>query len=141
MQGCDLAEDVHFAGLHRVARAVAEAFESAGPREALARGTVPLDAPALGGPPLRRRQRPGGAALRVHVVHALLDRRANVARLGVEELVAQHEGVCLDGDDAARDVHDVADAELAEVAHVAIGGHAEAPSAPGVIGADPERVE
>src|SRR5438093_7417412 len=141
VQGRDLAEDVHFAGLHRVARAVAEALESAGPRAALARRTVPLDAPALGGPPLRRRQRPGGAALRVHVMHALLDRRADVARLGIVELVAQHEGVRLDGEDAARDVHDVADAELVEIAYVAVGGHAEAPSAPGVLGSDPERVE
>ena len=80
-------------------------------------------------------------ALGVHVAEALLDRRADLPRLGVEDLVTQHEDVGLGGDDAARDMRDVADAQLAQVTDVAVGGHADAPPATGIPRAEPQGVE
>jgi len=137
----DLAQDVDLVRLDRVARALVEAVEPARPRAALAGGDVPLDPPLLGRASLHRQEGPGRVAPCVHVADALLDGRADVAGLGIEELVSEHEGIPLDCDDPALDVHDVADPQLADVAHVAIGGDAEAPTAPGIGGAEPERIE
>src|SRR5262245_49671867 len=75
------------------------------------------------------------------MTQALLDRRADLAGLGVEELVAQHEPVALDTDHAARDVQVVADAELADVAHVAVGRQAQVLAPARVRQAEAERLE
>src|SRR5262249_57538904 len=103
----DLAEDVDLGALHRVAGAVAKALDAGGARTPLAGRAVPVDASRLGGAPLRGGQGPGRAAPGVDVTHALLDRRAHLAGLGVEDIVPQHERVGLDGQHGAGDVHDV----------------------------------
>jgi hypothetical protein len=55
--------------------------------------------------------------------------------------VPEDERVALDGDDPADDVHDVADAKLADVAYVTIGGDTETAASSGVARAEPERIE
>jgi len=55
--------------------------------------------------------------------------------------VPQHEPVALDGDDAARGVQDVADAELSYVADVAVGRQADVAAPPGVVATELERIE
>src|SRR4030095_13716075 len=129
------------AGLHRASGAVAKALDAGGARAPLAGRTVPVDAPRLGGAPLRGGQGPGRATPGVDVTHALLDRRAHLGGLGVEDLVSEHEPVGLDGEHAAGDVHDVAHAQLALIAHVAVGGHAETAAAARVVEAETKRVQ
>src|SRR4030095_8225072 len=60
---------------------------------------------------------------------------------GVEDLVPQDEPVPLYAERAAGDVHDVAHAQLALVAHVAVGGQAESAAASRVLEAETERVQ
>jgi hypothetical protein len=55
--------------------------------------------------------------------------------------VPQHEPVPLHAEHAAGDVHDVAHAQLALVAHVAVGGQAESAAAARVLEAETERVQ
>ena len=136
-----LAEDVQLRRLHGVARRLAEARETARPRALLARRAVPQDVAALGDAPLRGREARGRAPLQVDVAHGLLDRGADLAVLGVEHLVTEDERVALGADDAALDVQDVADAQLALVAHVAVAGHAAAPRALHVGRPEPQRLE
>src|SRR5882672_12833123 len=118
-----------------------ESLEPARPWPVLARRRVPLDAAAFGGAALGRRERAGGAPPRIDVADTLLDRRAHLTGLGVEDLMAHHERVALDGHDAAGDVHHVADTQLADVPHVAVGGHERAAPAPGIAEPEIEGVE
>jgi len=54
----------------------------------------------------------------------LRDRRAEGARGGIEELVAENERGLLDRENAALDVIDVAAAQLVEIANMAVRGEA-----------------
>ena len=118
-----------------------KALEPARPRAALARRHVPLDTPLLRGPALCCREGPRGAAPGVNVAETLFDRGADLAGLGIEDLVSEHEAVALDADHPAHDVQVVAGAELADVAHVATGGHTEALAASRVRQAEAQRVQ
>src|SRR5213078_2105808 len=134
-------ENVQLPGLDGIAGRVEEAVEPARPGAILAGRPVPGGAPRLRGPPLLRRERHGGAAGELHVADPLLDRRAHLAGLRVEELVTEHEAGGLDADDTALDVHDVADAQLAGVSHVAVRRHAGASRARVVVRAEPDGFE
>src|SRR5436309_1703409 len=136
-----LPEDVQFPGLDGVAGRVEEAVERARSRAPLARRPIPRDASRLGGSSLRAREGHGGAAGQLDVTDPLFDRRAHLAGLGVEDLVAQHEVGGLDVDHAALDVQDVADPKLARVPHVAVRGHAGATPPRRVFRAEPAGLE